>query len=103
MEDAPRIMTSEQDSGSLTREEQALQQAEAEGLTLMESTNKAGYFGVSHQPGRAKPYQAKVWSGKLSPRQSASVCDAYFPFAASCKGRSSKGECRERESGLREF
>ena len=38
MEDAPRIMTSEKDSGSLTRE-QALQQAEAEGLTLMESTN----------------------------------------------------------------
>ena len=61
MEDAPRIMTSEKDSGSLT--EQVLQQAEAEGLTLMESTNKAGYFGVSHQPGRTNPCQAKVWSG----------------------------------------
>ena len=78
-------MTSEKDSGSLTRE-QALQQAEAEGLTLMESTNKAGYFGVSHQPGRAKPYQAKVWSGgqavnlgSFSTAEEAALCIARSP------------------------
>ena len=45
--------------------EEARQQAEAEGLTLLKSDNKAGYFGVRHntQASRSKPYQAKVWRG----------------------------------------
>ena len=38
-------------------------QAEAEGLTLRKADNKAGYFGVNHQSGRPKPYQAQVWRG----------------------------------------
>ena len=50
---APRPLTSEE----------ARQQAEAEGLTLLKSDNKAGYFGVHHKPGRAKPYEAQVWRG----------------------------------------
>jgi len=38
-------------------------QAEAEGLTLLEADNKTGYFGVSHQPGKHKPYLAQVSRG----------------------------------------
>ena len=30
-------------------------QAEAEGLTLLKADNKAGYFGVYHNPGKPKP------------------------------------------------
>ena len=42
----------------------ARQQAQVEGLTLLKADNKAGYFGVNlNQPGRPKPYQAKVWRG----------------------------------------
>ena len=43
--------------------EEARQQAEAEGLTLLVAKNKAGYFGVCHKPGRSKPYQAQVRRG----------------------------------------
>ena len=50
------------DVAPLTREE-ARQQAQAEGLTLRVADNKTGYFGVSHTPGRPKPYQAHVWRG----------------------------------------
>ena len=38
-------------------------QAEAEGLTLLVSDNKAGYYGVKHQPGKSKPFQAQVSRG----------------------------------------
>ena len=40
--------------------EEARQQAQAEGLTLRVAENTAGYFGVHHQAGKPKPYQAKV-------------------------------------------
>eukprot|EP00964_Phaeocystis_antarctica_P146909 scaffold113338_cov36-Phaeocystis_antarctica.AAC.1 len=44
--------------------EEARQQAQAEGLTLLVAENKAGYFGVSfNKPGRPKPYQAQVKRG----------------------------------------
>ena len=46
----------------LTNEE-ARQQAQAEGLTLLVTENKTGYFGVAHKPGRSKPYQAHVRRG----------------------------------------
>ena len=39
------------------------QQAQAENLTLLVAENKTGYFGVAHQPGRPKPYQAQVSGG----------------------------------------
>ena len=36
----------------------------AEGLTLLEADNKTGYFGVHlSNPGRPKPYQARVSRG----------------------------------------
>ena len=39
-------------------------QAEAEGLTLLKSDNKAGYYGVHvANPGQSKPYQAHVKRG----------------------------------------
>ena len=37
--------------------------AEAEGLTLLESDNKAGYYGVYHHPGQPKPFLARVTRG----------------------------------------
>eukprot|EP00964_Phaeocystis_antarctica_P117624 scaffold81429_cov59-Phaeocystis_antarctica.AAC.4 len=43
--------------------EEARQQAQAEGLMLRVADNKTGYFGVSHRPGKPKPYQARVWRG----------------------------------------
>ena len=43
----------------LTRE-QALQQAQAEGLALRKADSKSGYADVTVHPGRAKPYRAKV-------------------------------------------
>ena len=42
------------------RSEEARQQAEAERLTLLVAENTTGYFGVTHQPGRTKPYEARV-------------------------------------------
>jgi len=44
--------------------EEALRQAEAEGLTLLLSDgNNTGYKGVSFNSGRPKPYQSHVWRG----------------------------------------
>ena len=43
--------------------EEALQQAQAEGLALRVSGNKVGYFGVCLKSGRAKPYAARVKRG----------------------------------------
>ena len=36
--------------------EEARQQAQAEGLTLLKAKNTTGYFGVCYKPGRPKPY-----------------------------------------------
>ena len=45
-------------------EEEALRQAQAEGLTLLKAKNKAGYFGVHrNKAGYPKPYQAGVRNG----------------------------------------
>ena len=35
-------------------------QAQAEGLTLLVAESKTGYFAVYYQPGRPRPYQARV-------------------------------------------
>ena len=43
--------------------EEVRRQAQAEGLTLDVADNKTGYFGVSHQSGKPKPYQAQVRRG----------------------------------------
>ena len=44
--------------------EEARQQAQAEGLTLLVAENKAGYFGVYlNQRAKTKPYEAQVKRG----------------------------------------
>ena len=44
--------------------EEARQQAQAEGLTLIKAENKTGYFGVClSNPGKPKPYKAQVSRG----------------------------------------
>ena len=50
-------------AAALTSEE-ARQQAQAEGLTLVVAENTTGYFGVYlANPGQSKPYQAQVRRG----------------------------------------
>ena len=56
--------------------EEALQQAEAEGLTLLRSEKRnTGYFGVTYQPQHCKsrPYQAEVMGGSCGDRKKVSV------------------------------
>ena len=66
-----------------------MQQAEAEKPTLLVADNKTGYFGVAHQPGRPKPYQARVSRGGKQ------VHLGYFATAeeaALCIARSPEGQ-----------
>ena len=66
--------------------EEARQQAQTEGLTLCVADNKAGYFGVYHQPGRTKPYKAEVRRGgnnvnlgSFATAEEAALCVARSP------------------------
>ena len=68
------------------RGEEARQQAQAEGLTLLVAENKAGYFGVSHQPGKPKPFRARlrrggkmVHLGSFATAEEAALCVARSP------------------------
>ena len=68
-------------------------QAEAEGLTLRVADNKAGYFGVHHKPGRAKPYVVQV---KRSGKKVSLGSFATAEEAALCVARSPEGQAAER-------
>ena len=71
--------------------------AEAEGLTLRVADNTTGYFGVNHQPGRSKPYKAKVWRGGKD------VALGYFATAeeaALCIARSPEGQAAALRRGI---
>eukprot|EP00964_Phaeocystis_antarctica_P049778 scaffold28833_cov54-Phaeocystis_antarctica.AAC.2 len=66
--------------------EEARRQAQAEGLALIVADNKAGYFGVTHQPGQPKPYQARLWRsdklvhlGSFVTAEEAALCVARTP------------------------
>ena len=66
--------------------EQALQQAQAQGLTLQRDDNKTGYKSVSMLLGRPKPYQAQVWCstgtvslGTFATAEEAALCVALSP------------------------
>ena len=51
-------------SMSLSMANEALQQAQAEKLTLLVAESKTGYYGVYlAKPGRPKPYEARVQRG----------------------------------------
>ena len=65
---------------------EARQQAQAERLTLLVADNKTGYFGVAHQPGQPKPYQARVRRGgkmvhlgRFATAEEAALCVARSP------------------------
>ena len=74
---------------SVTSEE-ARQQAQAEGLTLVVAENTAGYSGVSLvKPGQPKPYQAAVRRGGKTVFLG---CFATAEEAALCVARSPEGE-----------
>jgi len=66
--------------------EEARQQAQAEGLTLLKADNTTGYFGVCHLSGRPKPYQAQVRRGdrmvhlgSFATAEEAALCVARSP------------------------
>ena len=76
-------------SMSMTIEE-ARQQAQAEELTLLVAESKTGYFGVSlSNPGRPKPYQARVMGGG---KQVSLGCFATAKEAALRVARSPEGQ-----------
>eukprot|EP00964_Phaeocystis_antarctica_P037307 scaffold21307_cov66-Phaeocystis_antarctica.AAC.3 len=61
-------------------------QAQAEGLTLLVADNTTGYFGVTHKPGKPKPYQARVKRGgkdvhlgRFATAEEAALCVARSP------------------------
>ena len=60
-----------------------------EGLRLLKADNKAGYFGVYHNPGKPKPYEAKVRRGG---KQVGLGCFATAEEAALCIARSPEGQ-----------
>ena len=68
------------------RSEEARQQAQAERLTLLVADNKAGYFGVTHQPGRPNTYMERVTRGG---KMVSLGCFATAEEAALCVARSS--------------
>ena len=79
---APLLLSA---AAPLTREV-ALQQAQAEGLTLLVAKGKTGYFGVVGKPGRPKPYHGQVsrsgkdvYLGSFATAEEAALCVARTP------------------------
>ena len=84
---------------TLTSEE-ARQQAQAEGLTLVVAENTTGYFGVHlNNPGQPKPYQAQVRRGG---KMASLGCFATAEEAALCVARSPEGQAKERKAVAKE-
>ena len=79
--------------------EEARQQARAEGLTLLKADNKAGYFGVSLQPGKPKPYQAKLRRGG---KEVSLGCFATAEEAALCVARTPEGQAAAKKAASSE-
>ena len=66
--------------------EEVRQQAQAEGLALLVADSKTGYFGVHLNPGKTKPYQARVKRGgkyvhlgSFATAEEAALCVARSP------------------------
>ena len=80
--------------------EEARQQAEAEGLTLLKADTKAGYVGVClKEPGRPKPYQAQVkrggknlYLGSFATAEEAALCIARSPEGRAAAKRAAASE-----------
>ena len=79
---------------------EARQLAQAEELTLLVADNKAGYFGVNHQPGYPKPYQAQLRRGgkMVSLGSFATAEEAALCVARSPEGQEAAGSSREMKS-----
>ena len=77
------------------------QQAEAEGLTLLEADNTTGYYGVYHHPGRHKPYQAQVnrKGNKVTLGYFATAEEAALYIARSPEGRGAAKRAAASEEG----
>ena len=74
--------------------EEALQQAQAEGLTLLVAESKTGYLGVYYNSSKPKPYKADVWSagknvylGRFATAEEAALCIARSPEGQAAAGR----------------
>ena len=98
LEDMNSWAEEEMDADTASRE--ALQQAQAENLTLlvpnskMGYSNKTGYTGVSFRPNRSKPYQAGARRGGKT------ISLGYFTTAeeaALCVARSPEGQAAAEE------
>ena len=80
--------------------DEARQQAEAEGLTLLKADNKTGYFGVSlSQRAKTKPYEAQVKRGGKN------VSLGYFATAeeaALCIARTPEGQAAAKKAAASE-
>ena len=78
-----------------------LQQAEAEGLTLVVAENTTGYFGVNLcKRGKSKPYQARVRRGgkKVHLGSFATAEEAALAVAGSPEGQAAAGRAAAAES-----
>ena len=88
----------------LTREE-ARQQAQAEGLTLIVARNTAGYRGVTYQnTGHSKPFQAQVqrggktvYLGLFATAEEAALCAARSLEGHATAGRAAAALCVARQ------
>ena len=79
--------------------------AEAEGLTLLKAdNNKTGYYGVTHQPGKPKPYKAevsrggnKVHLGSFATAEEAALCIARSPEGRAAAAKRAAPQVSEEE------
>ena len=94
----------------LLTSEEALQQTQAEGLVLRVAENKTGYFGVRlDNPGRAKPYQAKVWRdgkavflGSFATAEEAALCVARSSKESAASAQSQEQAIRSHSAWLQD-
>ena len=89
--------------------EELRQLAQAEGLTLRVADNKTGYFGVRHQPGYHKPYQARVSRGgkmvglgSFDTAEEAALCFARTPEGQAASPRSAAAPQLTSEDALQQ-
>jgi hypothetical protein len=88
--------------------EEARQQAQAEGLTLLKADNKTGYFGVYlNKPSHPKPYEAQVKRGgntvhlgSFATAEEAALCIARTPEGREAAQRAAASEGQGRAPAM---
>eukprot|EP00964_Phaeocystis_antarctica_P030850 scaffold17456_cov51-Phaeocystis_antarctica.AAC.1 len=87
---SPEGQAAAQRAAAALTSEEARQQAQAQGLTLIVAKNTTGYFGVHMKnPGQPKPYQTQVRRGG---KKVSLGCFATAEEAALCVARSPEGQ-----------